>query len=132
MVTLSVPSAVSIAELNADPAITLTGTTTHLSTYAPSIPTDSSAPSTPTGLSATAGNGNASLSWTASSGATKYDIYKKVGADYPYLAQTASTSYSASSLTNGTIYYFKVSALDGSDRESAATSEVSVTPRSCY
>ncbi|MFA4975603.1 MAG: carboxypeptidase regulatory-like domain-containing protein [Candidatus Paceibacterota bacterium] len=128
VVTLSVPDAVSIAGLDDDPAITLTGTTTHLSTYAPSIPTDSDAPPTPTGLSATAGNLSATLSWTASSGATKYDIYKKVGDDYPYLAQTTSTSYSASGLVNNTTYYFKVSALDGSDRESAATSEVSVTP----
>ncbi|MFA5773667.1 MAG: peptidoglycan-binding protein, partial [Candidatus Paceibacterota bacterium] len=130
VVTLSVPSATTIAGLDDDPAITLTGTTTHLSTYAPSIPTDSDAPPVPTGLSATASDVSAVLSWTASAGATKYDIYKKVGADYPYLAQTTSTSYTATGLTNGTIYYFKVSALDSSspNKESAATTEVSVTP----
>ena len=129
VVTLSVPTATTIAELDADPAITLTGTTTHLSTYSPSIPTDADAPPTPTGLIAnTAGSGNAILSWTASAGAAKYDIYKKVGDDYPYLAQTTSTSYSASGLTDGTTYYFKVSALDSSNRESAATSAVSVIP----
>ncbi|MFA4917517.1 MAG: fibronectin type III domain-containing protein, partial [Syntrophales bacterium] len=130
VVTLSVPSATTIAGLDDDPAITLTGTTTHLSTYAPSIPTDSDAPPAPTGLSATASDVSAVLSWTASAGATKYDVYKKVGADYPYLAQTTSTSYTATGLTNGTVYYFKVSALDSSspNKESAATSEVSVTP----
>lgn len=128
VVTLSVPTATTIAELDVDPAITLTGTTTHLSTYAPSLPTDADAPPTPTGLSATAGNASATLSWTASSGATKYDVYVKVGEDYAYLAQTVSTSYPVSGLTNNTTYYYKVSALDASDRESAATAAVSVIP----
>jgi len=129
VVTLSVPTATTIAELDADPAITLTGTVTHLSTFAPSLPTDADAPATPTGFNVSAGNTTAALSWTASAGATKYDVYKKVGDDYTYLAQTTSVSYSATGLTNGTVYYFKVSALDDSDRESAATSEASVTPR---
>ena len=128
VVTLSVPSATTVAGLNDDPAVTLTGTTTHLSTYAPSIPTDSDAPPVPTGLVASVENGYSTLSWTASTGATKYDVYKKIGDDYPYLAQTTSTAYAATGLTNGTTYYFKVSALDASNKESAATSAVSVTP----
>lgn len=128
VVTLSVPTATTIPQLNDDPAITLTGTTTHLSTYAPSIPTDADAPPVPTDLSISAGNTTAALSWAASAGATKYDIYKKIGDDYPYLAQTTSTSYTATGLTNGTAYYFKVSALDNSNKESAASSFSSVTP----
>jgi len=128
--TLSVPTATTIAGLNDDLAITFTGTTSHLSTYALSNATDADAPPTPTGLSITAGNGTAALSWTASAGATKYDIYKKVGTDYPYLAQTTSISYTATNLTNGTTYYFKVSALDNStpNKESAAASFDAVTP----
>jgi hypothetical protein len=132
VVTLSVPTATTIAELNDDPAITLTGTTTHLSTYAPSIPTDSDAPPAPTGLSISGGDANATLSWTASAGATKYDIYKKVGSDYPYLAQTTSTFYIATSLTNNTTYYFKVSALDATDKESVATAFDAVIPAGVF
>lgn len=125
--TLSVPTAATIADLNSDPAITFTGTTSHLSTYA-LTQASVGAPPMPTGLTATAGNGSASLSWTASAGATKYDVYKQIGSDYPYLAQTTSTTYTATGLTNGTVYYFKVSALDDTNKESAATAAVSVTP----
>ncbi len=134
VVTLSVPGAATIAALNTDPAITLSGTTSHFSTYALTTANSASAPGVPTGLTATANDSSASLSWTAPTGtpaAAKYDIYKKVGDLYTYLAQTASTSYTASSLTNGVAYYFKVSALDNSTptpNESAATSAVSVTP----
>lgn len=131
VVTLSVPGAASISDLNADPAVTLDGTTTHFSSYAISTP-DSGAPDTPANFAGVAGDGKVTLSWDASSGATKYDIYKKSGADYPYLAQTTSTSYNVTGLNNGTAYSFKVSALDNSDRESAATSAVTVTPNHTY
>jgi hypothetical protein len=126
--TLNPATATTIAGLDADPAITMVGTVTHLSTFAPTLPTNIAAPGAPTGVTATAGNGSVALSWTASSGATKYDIYQKSGTEYPYLAQTTSTSYTVSSLTNGTEYTFKVSALNASDQESAASSAVSATP----
>ena len=126
--TLNPSTATVIADLDTDPAVTMVGTVTHLSTFAPTLPTNIDAPATPTGVSATAGNASVALAWTASSGATKYDIYQKSGDEYPYLAQTTSTTYTTSSLTNGTTYYFKVSALNALDQESAASSEVSATP----
>ncbi len=109
-------------------SITLSGTTSHLSTYAPVSPTSGSAPNTPTGVSASAGNGQVTLSWDAVSGATKYDVYKQSGSEYVYLAQTTSLSSTETGLTNGTTYYYKVSALDDSDNESAASAAVSATP----
>ncbi|MCR4275208.1 MAG: carboxypeptidase regulatory-like domain-containing protein [Candidatus Wolfebacteria bacterium] len=110
-------------------SLTLKGTTSHFSTFAPIISTTSTAPATPTSLSATAGNGQVALSWTASTGATKYDVYRLSGSDYPYLGQTTVTSYTDTGLTNGTAYSYKVSALDSNDNESAATTDaVSATP----
>ncbi|HHD92732.1 MAG TPA: hypothetical protein ENL06_03940, partial [Candidatus Portnoybacteria bacterium] len=85
-------------------------------------------PLPPTNLSATAGDGRVTLNWSAVSGATKYDIYRKSGLNYAYLAQTSNTSYADTNLTNGTIYYYKVSALSNADQESAATDAVSATP----
>jgi len=129
VVTLSVPGATTVADLDEDPAVTLTGTVSHLSSFALNSKSDSNAPDTPTNFAASAlASGQAYLTWTASSGATKYDIYQRSGDTYPYLAQTTNTHYTVSGLSNGTTYYYKVSALDSSDRESAATSAVSVTP----
>jgi len=109
--------------------ITLKGSTDHFSTFAPIVPTSAEAPDTPTGLTATAGDGQITLSWSASSGATKYNIYRKSGTQYPYLTQVTGTSYTDTGLTNGNTYYYKVSALDDNDNESAATSAVSATPQ---
>ena len=111
-------------------SLTLKGTTSHFSTFAPMFATSSTAPATPTSLTATAGDGQAALSWTASVGASKYDVYRKSGSDYPYLGQTTATSYTDTGLTNGTTYYYKVSALDSNDNESAATDAVPATPAS--
>ncbi len=111
-------------------SLTLKGTTSHFSTFAPMFATSSTAPATPASLSATAGNGQITLSWTASVGATKYDVYRLSGSDYPYLGQTTATSYTDTGLTNGTAYSYKVSALDSNDNESAATDAVSATPAS--
>ena len=96
---------------------------------APSSPPAPSAPTTPTGLAATAGNATVSLSWSASGGATSYHVKRATSASGPYtqVAAPASTSYTDSSLTNGTAYYYVVSALDSAG-ESANSAQVTATP----
>jgi fibronectin type 3 domain-containing protein len=87
-------------------------------------------PPTPTGLAATAGNASVALAWTASSGATSYNIYRGTtsgGEATTPVATIASTSYTDTGLTNGTKYYYKVSATNGGGT-SAQSSEVSATP----
>ena len=127
-VALNPTTAAAFADLSSDVAAMFTVTTSHLSDFALSSPSGLIVLDTPTNFTATSGNGQATLAWSAVSGATKYDIYKKLGDLYPYLAQAATTSYTATGLTNNTTYYFKVSALNDSNDESAATSAVSVTP----
>jgi len=105
-----------------------TGTTKHLSPYAPLIPSGANPPSAPTGLTATAGDAQVALTWTASANATKYNVYKKSGDTYPYLTQVTDVNYTDTSLTNGTTYYYKVSALNAGDDESVVTDVVSATP----
>jgi hypothetical protein len=88
-------------------------------------------PAAPTGLSATAGNATASLTWTAVTGASSYNIYQgtSAGAENATPVQTALTGTTAtvSSLTNGTTYYFKVAAVDAGGA-SALSSETSAMP----
>jgi hypothetical protein len=89
-------------------------------------------PSTPSGLGATAGNASVALAWTASSGATSYNVYRVTtsgGEGTTPVATTASTSYTDTGLTNGTKYFYKVSATNGGGT-SAQSSEASATPSS--
>ena len=89
-------------------------------------------PPAPTGLAATAGNASVALAWTASTGATSYNIYRGTapgGEGATAVATTASTSYTDTGLANGTTYYYKVSATNGGGT-SAQSSEVSAKPSS--
>ena len=88
-------------------------------------------PAAPAGLQATAGNAQVSLSWTASTGATSYKVYRSTvsGSGYAVLASGAVTSYVDKAVTNGTTYYYVVSAVNSAG-ESPKSSQVSATPTS--
>jgi len=86
------------------------------------------APPTPTGLSATPGNQQIALSWNGSTGATGYNVKRGAhGGPYTTIASPVSASYTNTGLTDGTTYYYVVSALNGT-AESGNSTEVSATP----
>jgi hypothetical protein len=64
-------------------------------------------PSVPTGLSATAGNAQVSLTWTTSSGATSYHVKRATvtGGPYTQVAAPTATNDTDTGLTNGTAYF---------------------------
>jgi len=87
-------------------------------------------PSPPTGLTASAGDSQVQLAWSASGGATSYKVKRSTtnGGPYATIASgVATTSYLDSGLTNGLTYYYVVSAVN-SVGESANSAEVSATP----
>jgi hypothetical protein len=86
-------------------------------------------PAAPTGLQATAGNAQVSLTWTGSAGATGYHVKRSTtsGGPYAQVAAPATTSDVDTGLTNGTTYYYVVSALNAAG-ESANSSQASGTP----
>src|SRR5271155_244182 len=85
-------------------------------------------PAAPTGLAAAAGNAQVSLSWTASATATSYHVKRSTSSGTEtQIAAPTSSSYTDTGLSNGTKYYYEVSAVN-SGGESANSSEVSATP----
>jgi uncharacterized repeat protein (TIGR01451 family) len=87
-------------------------------------------PAAPTGLTATPGNAQVSLSWTASAGAMSYRVYRGTATGQETLLPTPTitgTSYIDSTAANGTTYYYEVSAV-GAGGEGSLSSEVSATP----
>ena len=87
---------------------------------------------TPSGLVATAGDGEVALSWSPANGAAGYNVYYAsspgVTADNGVKVPAAAVSSTVvSGLSNGTRYYFAVSALNAKS-ESAISNEVSVVP----
>ena len=87
-------------------------------------------PATPTGLQGTAGNAQVSLSWDASTGAMSYNVKRSTANGGPFsatLASPAVTNYIDTAVTNGTTYYYVVSAVNASG-ESANSAQASATP----
>jgi uncharacterized protein (DUF1800 family)/fibronectin type 3 domain-containing protein len=88
-------------------------------------------PAAPTGVSAAAGDARATLAWSAMAGATTYNVYRGTVAGgqsaTPVAAGVVATSVVDAGLTNGTTYFYRVTAL-GDGGESARSAEVSATP----
>jgi fibronectin type 3 domain-containing protein len=92
--------------------------------------TPQAVPAAPTNLVATAGNAQVGLSWSASSGATSYNVKRSTTSGGPYttIASPTTTSYTDTGLTNGTTYFYVVSAVNAAG-QSANSSQVSATPQ---
>jgi hypothetical protein len=86
--------------------------------------------STPTGLTTVAGNGQAALAWNPSGNATSYNVKRSTASNGTYLiiaTNLTTLNFTNTYLTNGTTYYFVVSAID-SVGESANSVPVAVRP----
>jgi len=97
--------------------------------YSTTLPPDTTAPSVPNGLAATAtSSSRVDLSWTASTdnvAVQGYRIYRDSG----LLATTASTSYADTSVAGSATYSYTLAAIDGAGNASAESSAAgSTTP----
>jgi uncharacterized protein (DUF1800 family) len=89
------------------------------------------APSTPTGLAAAGGAGEVALSWSPVTGAERYKLYRSTASNGTYTViatpPAATTAYTDTGLTNGTTYFYKVSA-EACALESSGSAPVSAVP----
>ena len=89
-------------------------------------------PATPTGLTATGGNNQVSLSWSYSTGAASYTVERSTSSSFPSgstqtFSNILNTAYTDSSVTNATTYYYAVAAVNAAG-SSGFSSAVSITP----
>ncbi|HEX4440973.1 MAG TPA: galactose oxidase-like domain-containing protein [Thermoanaerobaculia bacterium] len=121
--TSTVPFALSLTITGTSGTITHTASTTLLVNLAP-----------PASLTATPGNAQVSLSWPASVGANGYHVKRAIASGGPYVGIGCPTglSYVDAGLTNGTTYFYLVSAsyAGGPDAggESSNSAIASATP----
>jgi len=83
----------------------------------------------PTGLAATPGNAQVSLTWNPVTGATTYNVKRSTtsGSGYVTIQNVAATSYTDNTAANGTTYFYVVSALAG-PAEGPNSAQVQATP----
>ncbi len=97
----------------------------------------SSGPAAPTGLTATAGDGQVSLGWDANSESdlTGYNVYRSTSSFQEVANATqvndglvGEASYTDTGVTNGTEYFYRVTAVDDTENESGLSGEANATP----
>ena len=132
--TATVTATVSDGKLTLDAA---GGTNTKIN-YVDVVAADVAAPAAPAGLTATAGEGQNSLSWTANAepDLAGYHVYASTEATValtpenrltPATPQTGTT-FTHTGLTNGTAYHYVVVAVDQAGNASPASTTATATP----
>ena len=121
-VTVS-PTSLVVDAIRADTATVLDTTIIHAA--------GPSKPPAPTNLTATPGNAQVSLSWTASTGATGYNVKRGTATGGPYTTVSplnlSATTFTDTGLTNGTAYFYVVTATNSAG-ESSNSNQATATP----
>jgi fibronectin type 3 domain-containing protein len=98
-------------------------------TSAAASATAPSPPAAPSGVTATVGDKQTMLAWTASPGATSYNVKRSTtnGGPYTTVGSPVTNSFINTGLTNGTTNYYRVSSITALG-ESANSAQVSAAP----
>lgn len=99
-----------------------------------SLPSDTTPPANPAGLTAAAASGIISLNWNDNADADfdYYNVYRGTSSGGPYTKINTSpivvSDYVDNTVNNGTTYYYVVRAVDMSSNESGNSNQASATP----
>jgi len=99
--------------------------------------TGQTSPEAPDSLAATASDGKVDLSWPASTGATSYTVQRATASGGPYTnvaTGLTGTTYSDTSVTDGTTYYYVVTATNsvGTSGTSIEAKTLPLDPRQAW
>ncbi|MBX7207642.1 MAG: RICIN domain-containing protein [Verrucomicrobiaceae bacterium] len=99
----------------------------------PYAPVETNAPDTLTGLAPTAGDTQVTLNWTASTNTdfSFYKVYRSTTPGGPFTlvsGNLTTTSFTNTALTNGTVYYYTITATDLTGYESIQSTAATATP----
>lgn len=113
-------------------AVNATGSSGYTSTVQATVPSPPPPPVTPpnapTAVTATAGDGQLTVAWTNSATATTYSVKRGTSSGGPFtIVATAVSPFTNVGLTNGTTYYYVVTA-SNSGGESPNSNVASATP----
>jgi subtilisin family serine protease len=92
-------------------------------------------PGAPTGLAASGGNAQVTLAWNANTepDLAGYNVYRSTTSGGPYAkingALVGTNAYLDTGVTNGTPYYYVVTAVDTAAQESGYSNQASATPQ---
>ena len=94
-------------------------------------------PAIPTGLTVDAAfDGQIGISWQQNNEAdiSEYNVYRStmVNSEFRFISFTTNTYYDDIGLSYDSTYYYKISAVDQSHRESGLSAEVSAIPKNIY
>jgi fibronectin type 3 domain-containing protein len=86
-------------------------------------------PAAPAGLTAAAGDGEVNLNWTAAAGAISYNVKRAIvsGGPYAIIGNPTAPVYPDTTVSNGTTYYYVVSAVNISG-EGPDSTQADATP----
>lgn len=103
----------------------------------PDPPEDTTPPAVPSGLEATSGDGEIELNWSAVSDSDLdgYNVYRSTSSFSSVSGQSpingsllSDASFTDTDVSNGTTYYYRVTAVDEADNESNGSDEATATP----
>jgi chitodextrinase len=103
--------------------------TSNPATATPFASLDTSAPTSPTGLTATAGDASVQLAWTKATdnaGVTAYRVFR--GGIQVASVNASTLSYTDTGLMNGTTYSYTAVAVDAAGNVSSPSNTVTATP----
>jgi Calpain family cysteine protease/PKD domain len=87
----------------------------------------------PTGLCATAGKSLVSLSWSTSTGATSYNVYRAMSSGQegstPVATGVTALTFADSNVSGGTTYYYQVTAVNAAGQSSKSSEACATTPQ---
>ena len=104
-------------------------------TVTPIVPADTTPPATPQHLTVTAGNAVATLGWTANPepDLARYQVFRRVtGTEWPGQPTTSVTApgWTDTSVVNGTVYEYRLVAVDTAGNTSQPSAPVTARPTS--